>query len=568
MSSIYDKASLVLIPSGTKTSKVYSQKPVNGDGDFTFSRSTAATRVNADGVIEKETQNLLLQSNAFTTTWIKTGSLTLTSGQSGYDGSSDAWKLDVSQVFDRVFQSTSTSGVHTFSVYAKKGSLEGVFLRASSSDAPRSFFNLNNGTLGNPAGNLIDAAIEDVGGGWYRCSITYSDSVTELRIYPANADDTFPTSGNIYIQDAQLEQGLVARDYIETTTSAVEGGITDNVPRLDYTDASCPSLKLEPQRTNSAIHSEYFGSWSAFRATITDNSATSPEGVSNAAVLTEDTTTNSHPLNKTFSVSSGVEYTLTIFAKQGSRRYLTLLALNGGSNIYYDLQEKTAGSGGSVEDYGNGWLRLIYTYTTNSTSAELYIQPSIDGVTQFYTGDGSNAVFLYGAQLEAGSYATSYIPTYGSAVTRNAPSLGKYDFTDSSTQTLFVEYDHTAYGSGGAEFIIEKTNPVGAIFRIYVDVDSSSNDNNKVRFRTEFPVSQFDYNTSRTRSQNQKVAFVISGTTAKAFCNGSLVKTFTITETTMEQLNYRVQNGKFRTKQLLMLPTALTDQEAIDLTTI
>ena len=54
--SIYDKASLVLIPSGTKTSKVYSQKPVSGDGDFTFSRSTAATRVNADGNIEKETQ--------------------------------------------------------------------------------------------------------------------------------------------------------------------------------------------------------------------------------------------------------------------------------------------------------------------------------------------------------------------------------------------------------------------------------------------------------------------------------------------------------------------------------
>ena len=68
--SIYDKASLVLIPSGTKTSKVYSQKPVNGDGDFTFSRSTAATRVNADGNIEKETQNLLLQSNTFDTTWL------------------------------------------------------------------------------------------------------------------------------------------------------------------------------------------------------------------------------------------------------------------------------------------------------------------------------------------------------------------------------------------------------------------------------------------------------------------------------------------------------------------
>ena len=59
MASIYDKSSLVLIPSGTKTGKVYSQKPVSGDGDFTFTRSSAATRVNADGNIEKETQNLL-----------------------------------------------------------------------------------------------------------------------------------------------------------------------------------------------------------------------------------------------------------------------------------------------------------------------------------------------------------------------------------------------------------------------------------------------------------------------------------------------------------------------------
>ena len=80
--SIYDKASLVLIPSGTKTSKVYSQKPVNGDGDFTFSRSTAATRVNADGNIEKETQNLLLQSNNFDTTWSE-NYLVRTSGQVG-----------------------------------------------------------------------------------------------------------------------------------------------------------------------------------------------------------------------------------------------------------------------------------------------------------------------------------------------------------------------------------------------------------------------------------------------------------------------------------------------------
>jgi hypothetical protein len=56
--STYDKASLVLIPSGTKEGVVFSQKPTNGDGDFTFSRATAATRVNADGLIESVTDNV------------------------------------------------------------------------------------------------------------------------------------------------------------------------------------------------------------------------------------------------------------------------------------------------------------------------------------------------------------------------------------------------------------------------------------------------------------------------------------------------------------------------------
>ena len=65
-----------------------------------------------------------------------------------------------------------------------------------------------------------------------------------------------------------LKQGLIAQEAdIATTTAAVEGGITDNVPRLDYTDSSCPALLLEPQRTNQNNHSEYFGGWTA-NATI------------------------------------------------------------------------------------------------------------------------------------------------------------------------------------------------------------------------------------------------------------------------------------------------------------
>jgi hypothetical protein len=68
--SLLDLASLVLAPTATKEGKVYSAIPNTGDGDMTFSRGSAATRVNSAGLIEKERGNLLLQSNTFDTTWI------------------------------------------------------------------------------------------------------------------------------------------------------------------------------------------------------------------------------------------------------------------------------------------------------------------------------------------------------------------------------------------------------------------------------------------------------------------------------------------------------------------
>ena len=93
--NFYSEASLAYVASAGagKDGKAYSMKPVDGTGDFTFSRGSnlAATRVGPTGLIEKGRENLLLQSNNFTTTWTLGAGLTLTSGQTGYDGSSDAW---------------------------------------------------------------------------------------------------------------------------------------------------------------------------------------------------------------------------------------------------------------------------------------------------------------------------------------------------------------------------------------------------------------------------------------------------------------------------------------------
>ena len=93
--------------------------------EFTFTRGSnlSATRVNADGYIEKGYENLLVQSNQFDTTWVN-GGTTVTSGQSGYDGTNNAWLLSKGAAnYTRITQTIAKSGVHSVSVYAKANTL-------------------------------------------------------------------------------------------------------------------------------------------------------------------------------------------------------------------------------------------------------------------------------------------------------------------------------------------------------------------------------------------------------------------------------------------------------------
>ena len=151
METLYDKASLILNPGIYDTGQVYCTKPLDGSGDLTFTRSTTATRVNADGFIEKETQNVLLNSNSFNN-WISNNT-SETSGQSGYDGTNDAWLLAKSAASGYMYVNNSLSGVQTFSIYAKSGSL--TWMRVvilGASDFTDAFFNLADGSLGANSG--------------------------------------------------------------------------------------------------------------------------------------------------------------------------------------------------------------------------------------------------------------------------------------------------------------------------------------------------------------------------------------------------------------------------------
>ena len=291
--SFFDDASLAFLPSGGagKDGKAYSIKPTDGSGDFTFSRGSnlAATRVGPTGLIEKGRENLFTYSNQFDTAWL-TSNASVTSGQSGYDGSNDAWLLSNTAAGGYLRETYTFTGlVTTTSVYAKAGSYDFLFLFSGGNWA---YFDLVNGVVGTTSGSqLISSSIESVGDGWYRCSITHNFSgVSQLRFYPVIADnDLTGTSGNILIQDAQFEIGLAATDYIESGATTGKAGLLEDEPRFDYSGgATCPSLLLEPSRTQLVTQSEYFGGsdWvSSSNVNITDNVTTSPEGVQNAALI-------------------------------------------------------------------------------------------------------------------------------------------------------------------------------------------------------------------------------------------------------------------------------------------
>jgi hypothetical protein len=301
--------------------------------ELSFSRAAdiAATRVNKDGLVEKYRENLLLQSNQFDTTWTA-NSASRTGGQAGYDGSNDAWELkatgDGLTNLARLNQtSLSVSGVSTFSVYAKAGSTDFVRINLLTSGSPNcnNYFDLANGSVGSsPSGSVAHSSITAAGNGFYRIALTYdgsAGSITEVRIQVADADgDEIPaTNSYIFIQDAQLERGVVATDYLESDSSTEKAGVLDNLPRIDYTSGSARFI-LEPARQNLMDHSEYMASYdfSTSRVNVTSNYGISPEGVKNSTLVSNTTETGNKRLygSNAFSVTSGTSYTASVFAKK------------------------------------------------------------------------------------------------------------------------------------------------------------------------------------------------------------------------------------------------------------
>jgi hypothetical protein len=232
---------------------------------------------------------------------------------------------------------------------------------------------------------------------------------------------------------------VLARSQVSPTGSTYVGSdglikyADADVARFDHnplTPFACNGLLIEEQRTNLYSRSDDFAiSWGTVQASIQTNITTAPDGSMTADKLIEDTTPLSiHNINQAVTPPA-TPHTLSVFAKKGERNFIVLRL--GGTNDFFNLNTGVAltnVNSPTITNYGNGWYRCT---VTNSNGTQGHYRISIDGITDTYTGDGISGIFIWGAQLEAGSFATSYIPTTSSALTRSADvcSITSADFT-------------------------------------------------------------------------------------------------------------------------------------------
>ena len=202
--------------------------------------------------------------------------------------------------------------------------------------------------------------------------------------------------------------------------------LASGVPRIDFDPVTlaCKGLLVEEQRTNLLTYSEQFdnAAWGKSRITLSANAATAPDGTNTAELITQDTGTGDHSVLEVLSFTSGTIYTGSVYFKAGSAVkaaiWLQSLAFGTNKGIVVDLStgafaaNVTAPDSYSITPLGNGWFRVSVTATASSTtSASLVIGMTKSSNQISYTGACTSGIYVWGAQLEAGAFPTSYIPS-------------------------------------------------------------------------------------------------------------------------------------------------------------
>ena len=453
------------------------------DSRITFSRGTNATLVDSTGKITYAPANLLLRSQEFdNASWSKIAATVTPNAAVSPIGTADADKLveDTATSQHRIDQTpTSPAGAQTFSVFAKAAERAFMALRIGLLGCG---FNLSDGTTYALSAG-VTAIIVSAGDGWYRCSISISSAAANdiCRINLSQTAGTLSPSytgdgtSGIFVWGAQLEPvtyQTTPGPYVATTASAYYG------PRFDYDPVTLAprGLLIEEARTNLLTYSDQFNdaAWSKTAASITANATSSPDGTTNADKLVATAVTSGHFVSQAVTITASTNYTVSVYVKAAEYGWAIIYVGTVGVGQYVNLSTGAVGStfigaptSTTVTNAGNGWRRVSMVFNSGvNTSVDVRVYATTADGTSSYLGDGTSGIYVYGAQLEAGSFATSYIPTVASTVSRSADVA-------TMTGTNFSSWYNQSEGTIVAETaLIAKS---GASYGIYAVDDGTTN---------------------------------------------------------------------------------------------
>lgn len=486
--------------SGVLTIDNVSVKEITNIGDFNFSRSSSGTRVNSEGLIETaqvvSTTELVTNGDFATDSdWTKGSGWTISGGKATKSGSDLSYLTQSSLI-----------------------SVVGKTYRVKAS--------ITNVTTGN-------IRIDN-----FTSGTTYTSNVEIDITYTATSAGVFRFLGWGGF-DGSIDN------------VSVKEVIENDVPRLDYSDGSCPSLLLEPQSTNTVTYSEDFSQWGESGSPTLTSGQLAPDGTLGATKISGTIGSSYIALGS----SSSTTATRSIYARTVSGTGTAkLMSFNSNTNNLFTLTEE--------------WQRFELTGSTSVGGTSFYIDLRDSSQTL-------NEFIIWGAQSEELSYATSYIPSNsGSSTTRTADvcnNAGTSATFNSTEGVLFAEI--AALVDDGTNRILSLSEDGNNNNRVTIFYTSGSN---KIKFTVRLNgANEFDetitlsnildYNKVALKFAENNFAVYINGVKEEEQLSGSIYSA-----NTLDKLSFDKGDGSLdfygKTKQLMTFDEALSDEELSDLT--
>ena len=400
-----------------------------------FTRASTATHVGPTGLIG-HAENLAIYSEQF--------NFYTESGNIVYEGSNLATAPNGTLTADRIrFTGGTTGSLLRSSTGAFAGSkvITLWVKHVPTSDVVGAAFRLK---FGDAVSSDFTATTQ-----WQRFEFVTTDNASSFLGIVA------PSTGSTQTFDIwgiQYQRGTFSTEYLPTTTAAVYGARFDHDPIT----LACKGLLIEESRTNLALQSENHPSatWNKTGVTVASATNTAPNGSTTSNLVSEDSSTGLHRIFQSTAYVTGTSYSISCFLKYAGRQFVAIShpAVTLNNIAIFDIQNGTislsqSGITSSITAYPNGWYRCVVNGVAATTATQSHIiQGSTTGgtLTGSYTGLNGAAFYIYGSQVEAGAFPTSYIPTTTASVVRSADicSITGASFTsfyNQSEGTLFAD---------------------------------------------------------------------------------------------------------------------------------